>query len=154
MRVFTSQAKELLKELEGCRLVAYLDDAGVWTVGYGHTEGVTPVTVWSQEQAELALNRDLARFVQGVSDLTAAAPVMTDAQFSALVLFAFNVGLHALAGSTLLRVIEAGHFEGVPEQLMRWTKVHTLSGRFMVDPGLVKRRQAEVRLWRSGTAVA
>lgn len=155
MRIFTPQAKELLKELEGLRLVAYHDSAGLLTVGYGHRgHEVTPVTVWSLEQCELALNRDLARFIQGVTGLIAAAPVMTDAQFSTLILFSFNVGLHALAGSTLLRVVEAGHFDAVPEQLMQWTKIHTSSGRFVVDPGLIKRRQAEVRLWLSGAAVA
>jgi GH24 family phage-related lysozyme (muramidase) len=30
----------LLKQFEGCRLDAYQDGAGVWTVGYGHTDGV------------------------------------------------------------------------------------------------------------------
>lgn len=152
MLKFTNEAKSLLKRLEGCRLVAYADSGGHWTVGFGHTgPDVTPVTVWTQEQAELALDRDLARFIQGVTYLTAAAPPMTDEQFSALVIFAFNVGMAAFAGSTLLRIVDAGHFDAVPEQLMRWTKVHTPSGRLVVDPVLVRRREAEVRLWRSGS---
>ena len=29
-----------LKLMEGLRLTAYKDAAGVWTIGYGHTQGV------------------------------------------------------------------------------------------------------------------
>ena len=28
---------ELVKHFEGCSLSAYKDEAGVWTIGYGHT---------------------------------------------------------------------------------------------------------------------
>lgn len=153
--MFTAAAKALLKRLEGCRLVAYKDVAGNWTAGYGHRgDDVTPATVWSQEKADLTLDRDIARFSVGVKSLLGEAVDLTNEQFSALVIFAFNVGLHAFAGSTLLRVLQAGHFEAVPTQIARWNKVHMPSGAFVVDPGLVRRREAEIRLWEEGSPVA
>ena len=43
----------LIKQFEGCRLTAYKDSVGVWTIGYGHTGGVdqstSPIT---KEEAE------------------------------------------------------------------------------------------------------
>ena len=31
---------QLTERFEGCRLAAYPDTGGVWTIGYGHTKGV------------------------------------------------------------------------------------------------------------------
>lgn len=152
---FSDQAKELLKRLEGFRLVAYQDNAGFWTVGYGHRgPDVNMMTVWNQEKADLTLDRDIARFSAGVKAILGEAVDLTDSQFSALVILCYNIGLHAFANSTLLRVVQAGHYEAVPTQIARWNKVHLPSGAFVVDPGLVKRREAEIRLWSEGVPVA
>lgn len=152
---FTEKAKALLQRLEGCRLVAYQDVAGYWTVGYGHRGAdVTPATVWTQEKADLTLDRDIARFAIGVKAILGEAVDLTDAQFSALVILAYNIGLHALANSTLLRVIQAGHYAAVPTQIARWNKVHLPSGAFVVDPGLARRREMEIRLWQEGEPLA
>ena len=43
---------ELIKKFEGCRLVAYRCAAGVWTIGYGHTQGVKQGQTCTQKQAE------------------------------------------------------------------------------------------------------
>lgn len=151
---FTLKAKELLKRLEGCRLVAYQDVAGYWTIGYGHRgSDVNPVSVWTQEKADLTLDRDITRFAAGVKAILGESVDLTDPQFSALVILAFNIGLHPLANSTLLRVVQAGHYEAVPTQIARWNKVHLPSGAFVVDAGLTKRRDAEIRLWMEGTPV-
>lgn len=153
--MFTPKAKEILKRLEGCKLVAYKDAAGYWTVGYGHRgDDVTPASVWSQEKAELALDRDIARFTAGVKSVLGEAVDLTDSQFSAIVILSFNIGLHALAESTLLRVLQAGHLEAVPAQIARWNKVHLPSGAFAVSPILVKRREVEIKLWLEGAPVA
>ena len=152
---FTDKAKELLKKLEGCRLVAYQDAGKVLTIGYGHTgPDVTPASVWTQEKADLTLDRDIARFTAGVKSCLGEAVDLTDSQFSSLVIFCFNVGLHAFAGSTLLRVLQAGYLEAVPSQIAQWNKIHLPSGAFVVDPELTKRRLAEIKLWESGAPVA
>ena len=33
----TERGKDLIREFEGCKLVAYKCPAGVWTIGYGST---------------------------------------------------------------------------------------------------------------------
>jgi lysozyme len=158
MPTFTPAAKALLKRLEGCRLEAYLDRSdggGTWSVGFGHTgPDVTPVTRWTQEQADAQLDKDLARFITGVEHLTMGVAGLSDPQFSALVIFAYNEGLHALLGSVLLRVIKAGDFRSVPEQFMRWVWDHDASGKPVINPILVSRRKAEAALWQSGNGGA
>lgn len=141
-------AIDLLKRLEGCRLKAYQDNAGVWTIGYGHTgPGVHEGLTWTQEQADAQLNDDVQRFVWGVSAALLNEPPLTENQFSALVVFAFNVGLMAFRGSSALRDIRFGQFKMVPADLAKWNKIHDKSGVMMVDPGLEKRRAAEIDLW-------
>lgn len=144
---------QLIEKLEGCKLEAYKDQAGVYTIGYGHTGGVKPSDVWTEDQAAAHLAADLQRFDAGVRKLV--APVdLTDAQFSALVIFAFNVGLTALQGSTALRLLRAGHLEQVPAALSLWNKVHDSSGVPVVNAGLVNRRAAEADLWNTPDAPA
>lgn len=135
------KALQLIKDFEGLRLKAYKCPADVWTIGYGSTgphvrEGFTI----TEEQAELLLTEDLRRFERGVANMGGE---MTQAQFGAMVSLAFNVGLGAFGGSTLLRKHLAGDHEGAAEQFARWNK-----GGGRVLPGLVKRRAAEAKLYR------
>jgi lysozyme len=65
------------------------------------------------------------------------APV-TDSQLGALISFAYNVGLAALAGSTLLRLLNAGDAAGASRQFQRWSRAN---GKVL--SGLVRRRAAE-----------
>jgi lysozyme len=155
MPTFTPEARALLKRLEGFRGTAYMDEAGVLTVGFGHTgTDVNPTTTWSKERAERALDQDLAIFTKGVEDLVMGAPALGDTRYSVLVIFAYNEGLRAFRGSTLLRVVLAGHYEAVPSELRKWIFIHDKSGKAVVSPGLVKRRDAEIRLWLSAEDVA
>jgi hypothetical protein len=68
---------------------------------------------------------------------------LTQGQFDALVDFAYNAGVGALAKSTLLKRVNAEKFDEVPAEFMKWTK-----GGGKELPGLVRRRRAEVKLWR------
>lgn len=154
MPTFTPEAKALLKRLEGFRGSAYMDSAGVLTCGYGHVgKDVNPATIWTPEEAERVLDRDLASFTAAVSALTVGAPALGDQRYSALVIFSFNVGVEAFKGSTLRRLVLAGHYDAVPAALREWIHVHR-DGKLIVDAGLVKRRDAEIRLWNSGADIA
>lgn len=147
--LFTDGALALLKRLEGCRLQAYRDQAGVWTIGYGHTgREVVAGLQWTQAQADAALGSDLVFRVDGVSRLLGAV-ILNDNQFSALVIFAFNVGLIALGGSTALREIKNGNMDAVPRALGLWCKIHDSSGVPIVNVGLANRRSAEIVLWNT-----
>jgi lysozyme len=146
---FTDSAKALLKQLEGLRLNAYQDGGGKWTIGYGHTGAdVQPGTLWTQEYADEMLDKDLAHFVSGVQALIPSYLNLPDTQFSALVIFAYNVGVPALAGSTLLRHIKGGLYSYTPADFMAWDHIHK-DGQLVVDPGMQARRAAEVKLFTS-----
>lgn len=130
----------LVKEFEGCKLVAYKCPAGVWTIGYGSTGShVRPGMKISAARAEELLREDLERFELAVAK---AAPTANDNQFDALVSFAFNLGEEALRTSTLLRKHKAGDFAGAAAQFHRWNKA---GGRVLA--GLVRRRAAEAKLY-------
>lgn len=144
----SKDAVALIKHFEGCRLKAYPDpgseDGRPWTIGYGHTgKDVVRGLVWTQAQADAALARDVASFSDEVEKLIKVS--VTQAQFDALVSFAYNVGIGALAGSTLLKLLNSGAFSGAARQFERWDKQN---GRPML--GLSRRRLAERLLFETG----
>lgn len=135
-----------VKEFEGLRLKAYKCPAAVWTIGYGHTSAagnpiVTPEFVITKDEAEEILERDMVQYEDGVKKLVKVE--ITQGQFDALVDFAYNAGVGALQKSTLLKKVNAEKFDEVPAEFMKWTK-----GGGKELPGLVRRRRAEVKLWR------
>jgi len=141
MRRINDAGLNLIKEFEGCKLTAYICPAGVLTIGYGSTgPHVVPGMTITQEEAETLLRDDLRRFEEGVEQLVEVP--LNDNQFSALVSFAFNLGLGALSGSTLLRLLNEGNYAAVPAQLARWNKS---GGKVLA--GLTRRREAEGKLW-------
>lgn len=143
MNTFIKEGIDLLKQFEGCRLTAYKDLGGIWTIGVGHTgkSEAYAGNVISQAQADDLLDKDLAVFKAGVSALV-KAPV-SDCAYSALVCFSFNVGLHNLATSTLLRKLNLND-PTTSNEFLRWDKVNGVE-----VPGLLRRRKAEQDLFLS-----
>jgi len=131
---------DLIKQFEGLKLTAYVCPAGVLTIGYGTTAGVTPGMTITAERAEQLLRQDIAKFERGVRD-SVKVP-LTENQFSALVSFAYNVGLGAFRTSTLLRLLNKGEYAQAAEQFGRWNKA---GGKVL--PGLTRRRAAERKLF-------
>jgi len=137
---------EILKRFEGCKLKAYKDIVGILTIGYGHTgKDVREGQTITQEEAEAILQKDLEKFVHGVKDLV-KVPI-NENQLAALVVFAYNIGLNALSGSTLLKKLNAGDLQGASEQFIRWNKA---GGKEVA--GLTNRRNAERDLFVSALA--
>lgn len=142
----TKEGLDLIKSCEGLRLKAYPDPAtggDPWTIGYGHTGGVKPTDVITAEKAEELLLQDILKFEKGVSSLLKTN--ITDNQFSALVSFAFNLGLGNLQTSTLLKLLNSGKFKEAADQFPRWNKAN---GKEMA--GLTKRRNLEKQLFLKG----
>lgn len=131
---------DLIKRFEGCRLKAYQDSVGVWTIGYGHTKGVKRGQVITQEQADAFLRDDLGDAEAGVERVVKVP--LTDNQFGALVSFTFNLGIGALSKSTLLRTLNGGDYSSASEQFKRWSRA---GGKVLA--GLVRRRLAEASLF-------
>lgn len=143
----TEDGLALIRRFEGFRDTAYRCPAGVWTIGYGHTAQAGPPKVIagmkiSEAEARRILAADAARFADEVR--AALTRELSDAQFSALVSFAFNVGAGALRSSSVLAAVNAGRFADVPGRLRLWVKA---GGRVL--PGLVRRREAEASLFMS-----
>ncbi|WP_288492073.1 lysozyme [uncultured Pseudomonas sp.] len=139
----------LMHHYESCRLSAYPDPGSVdgrpWTIGWGHTgPEVKRGLVWTQAQADTAFLRDLQATEYLVEKM---APTATQAEFDALVSFAYNLGAAALRGSTLMRLYQAGDKTGAAEQFLRWDK-----NDGAVLHGLTKRRNAERSLFLGATS--
>ena len=134
---------DLVKKFEGCRLTAYVDPVGIWTIGYGHTAGVTPHMTITQEVADEMLKEDLTVFAAGVKKVV-NVPI-NDNELGALTSFAYNVGLGNLRGSTLLKKLNSGDRQGAADEFRNWTKA---GGKVM--NGLIRRREAERDLFLKG----
>lgn len=136
-------AVEFIKSHEGCRLEAYADTGGIATCGWGSTgPDIHMDTVWTQEQADARLEQDVARFEAAVDNLVKVE--ITENQQAALISFAYNLGSHALAGSTLLKRLNANDYVGAAAEFQRWDRA---GGREI--PGLLKRRHDEADLFLS-----
>lgn len=131
---------EKLKEFEGYRPTSYQDSAGVWTIGYGHTQGVKKGQKIAKAQAESLLRGDLLKAEKYVNGLKLN---LTQGQFDALVDFAYNLGTGNLGTSTLLGKIRMkASDEEIQAQFRRWVYA---GGKVL--PGLVKRREWEAQRW-------
>ena len=146
MRTVNRAGIDLIRRFEGCRLEAYPDPAtggAPWTIGYGATgPGIEPGVVWTQEEAEARLVEDVQRFADAVE--RALTVDVSDNEFAAMVSLAFNIGAAAFRKSTLLRLVNDGHFDEAAKQFERWNRA---GGRVMA--GLTRRRQAERALFET-----
>ncbi|WP_395263293.1 lysozyme [Enterobacter hormaechei subsp. xiangfangensis] len=137
----------LIKEFEGCKLTAYQDSVGVWTIGYGWTQPVDGKPIRAgmtikQETAERLLKTGLVSYESDVSRLVKVG--LTQGQFDALVSFTYNLGSRSLSTSTLLRKLNAGDYAGASDEFLRWNKA---GGKVL--NGLTRRREAERALFLS-----
>jgi len=144
---------DLVMELEGFRKFPYEDCAGFPTVGYGHKIDADTHDFdggINLKQALALLMIDIARAEADVNRLVKVP--LTQGQFDALVDFTFNMGCGKLAHSSLLAALNAGRYAAVPDQLYRADADGTQHGWIFagveVEPGLVRRRQKEIELWR------
>jgi len=140
MMTYSERGLNLTKEFEGCRLEAYQDQGGVWTIGWGHTQAVMEGDVCTQEQADEWLEIELGGAASDVMRLVSES--IEPCQVWALADFVFNVGPASLSSSTLLKKLNAGDIEGAANEFPKWNKVH-INGKLTPSPGLTRRRMAE-----------
>jgi len=144
-RAVTVACLALVKHYEGLYLNAYLCPAGVPTIGWGHTKGVTMGQSISREKADVLLAADMAEAARHVDRLV-TAPLM-DHQRDALASFVFNLGAGNLASSTLLKKLNAKDYEGAAGEFGKWVYA-TVGGVKTQLAGLVARRAAEAAMFR------
>lgn len=138
------EAVRLIAEAEGLRLAAYRCPAGVWTIGYGETDGVQPGDTCTREQAERWLCEDLAGRAKAVQAMCALPPSRNE--LGALVSLAYNIGVDALRKSTALRLHNAGQHEAAARAICLWDKAR-VNGVLTTLPGLTARRAREQALY-------
>ena len=146
----------LIQQFEGCAkkrrdgMIEAYPDPGTggepWTIGWGATDmdgrKVVRGDVITQARADALLEEHLERYSEQVLKAIGDAPT-SQPQFDALVSFHYNTG--AIASATLTKKHCVGDFEGAAQEFARWNQA---AGRVM--KGLVRRREAEARLYLSG----
>lgn len=137
----SDEGLNLIKKYEGLRLVAYKCPAGVWTIGYGHTRGVSQGMEITQAQADQYLRADIVSSERAVDQYN---PIynFSQGQYDALVSFTFNCGagnLKKLLNGGLRTKLE------ISDAITRYTKA---GGKTL--NGLVRRRNEEKQLFDRG----
>ncbi len=123
---------------------AYKREANVYTIGYGHTKGVSQDMEIDKSQAERFLRQDLGEVETAVKHLVKVS--LTQNQYDALILFTFNVGSAALGKSTLLIKLNAKEYSEVPKEMKRW-----IYAKDKMSKGLIARREYEAELFSTTT---
>ncbi len=133
-------ALDIIRNFEGCRLKAYQCSAGRWTIGYGHTAGVTEGMVISQAHAEELLKSDVIDCATRMASYI-KAPV-TKWQFIALVSLSFNVGDLRRKAPKLLHNLNSRQEDKAAHEFLDICRAGV-----QVVPGLKKRREKEAKLF-------
>ena len=139
-------AVAIIAEREGCRLRTYKCPAAIWTIGWGETDAdkARPGATCTQAEADRWLLEDLQ-----VRTMQVAALLKEHAdpnQLGALVSLAYNIGVGALAKSTVLKRHNAGDPQGAARAFALWNKAK-VDGKLTELAGLTARRAAEAALY-------
>jgi len=157
----------LLKSVEALRLDPYDDDTGrqikEWcpgaTIGYGHLIGRREwvafrddyLTGITEHHANCMLDCDLDRFEDAVNEGT--KHTLSQNQFDALVIFAFNIGVNGFLASSALKLINDSHaktpYRNIEHAWKAWNK-ETKDGIKVRSQGLVNRRNSEWNIYSKG----
>ena len=117
MRFINNAGIEIIKKFEGCKLEAYLCPANRWTIGYGHTYAVKEGDKITQEQAEDFLKKDLESTCKRLDYyLDEENLKLNDNQFSALISFCYNLGIHSFQCSTLAKYLILGDMNAAADE--------------------------------------
>ena len=148
----------LVKKFEGLHKVttegdvrAYRCPAGRWTIGWGHCKGVKSGMRATVEECEKFLQEDLNEAGNVVTRFVNVP--LTQQQYDALASFVFNLGSGNFQSSSLLKKLNQGLYDDIPEQIMRWNKAR-VEGELKALKGLTRRRTAEAALFSMDAPLA
>ena len=148
----------LVKKFEGLHKVkedglvhSYRCPAGKWTIGWGVCKGVRSGMKITKEEANKLLFEELDAHSKAIYRHVNVP--LTQNQFDALTSFIYNLGEGNFKSSTLLKRLNRGLYDEIPEQLMRWNKAR-VDGKLTPLRGLTRRRSAEAALFAMDTKLA
>lgn len=136
---------ELIRRIEGIEIKAYLCPAKVWTIGFGHTEGVKPGDIITIEQANEMLKQDMQKYWDGALKLSPNLINASPARQAAIVDFCYNCGLGNYQKSSLRKLVNSGQWQAASGSILQWNKAR-VNGVLKVLNGLTKRRIEESKL--------
>jgi lysozyme len=144
----SNYTEEKIKDEEALRLKAYKCASGKWTIGWGHTNGVRPGMVITEEQAQ-------ELFIEDVEDVESFLreepyyPRLSDGQLDAIVSFIFNVGRGHFSTSTLRKKLMRNVNDAtIPNEFRRWVYgTDPVTKKKVKLPGLVRRREWEAQMY-------
>lgn len=133
----------LIKKWEGCKLDAYVCEAGKNTIGYGNTfyennKAVKLGDKITKERAEQLLMNLLPRYEKVVNEKVSVP--LTQNQFDALVSHTWNSG----GSNTLFNLVNTN---APKEEIRKWFETKYIKGGGKVLQGLVNRRKEEADLF-------
>ena len=133
---------KLICKWEEFRSYAYVCPAGLWTIGYGHTDRVKPTDKIDLAQGEAYLRQDL-EIVERC--LNALELELNQNQYDALCSLIFNIGIGKFKRSTLLKYLQAKQYDKASAEFLKWRKAN---GKVL--KGLEARRKDEQELFNNG----
>lgn len=128
--------RKAIESYEGLELSAYQDGRGIWTLGFGHTASVKSGDTCTPQQADEWLAEDLAT-AEGAVNRLVEAPI-TQNQFDALISLCYDIGQGNFAQSTVLRSLNARHYDSAASAFLMWDKINGQTSQ-----GLLNRRTTE-----------
>lgn len=140
--IATALATALAIPAEGLRQKAYFDPPGILTVCYGHTREVVKGKTYSLDECRALLTKDMNEAISQVEKCHPNLPANVLAAFGDA---AYNLGPTVACDSTASRLLASGDISGACKQLPRWSYAK-VAGMNVQLPGLVKRRNAEMKL--------
>ena len=132
----------IIKKFEGCRLKAYQDIVGVWTIGYGETLNIKRGMVWTQQEADSALIRRVGWFLSSVLKSCPQLHLESPERVAACVSLAYNIGVGAFKVSSVCRHSKQRDWEKAAKSFLLWNKCNKV-----VIKGLTLRRMAESKIF-------
>jgi lysozyme len=144
MRHLNAAGRHIIGSSESFSLEAYLDDAYVWTIGWGTTridgKPVKDGDVITKEKAVECVYKDIDEFEAAINKYVKVS--LSDNQFSSLVSLVYNIGTERFRTSTLLKKLNAGDYDGAADEFDRW-----IYSRGRIFNGLITRREREKELF-------
>lgn len=137
-----NKAGRLIAEFEGFSPTVYRCQAGVRTIGYGHTRGVVDGQTITKEDALRLLMSELSTLQKALASVIHVD--VTEGQFVAILSLVYNIGMGNFRTSTLLRELNKENFVNAGNEFARWIYV-----KRQPNEGLMRRRAKEREVFDS-----